>query len=312
MPKPLTELVKLNDQNLADVDGITDILNDAPFINQVFADVASNGTDHKYLKETTAAGAGFRDPYDGVANAHSVDTLVTINLKILDASFDVDSAIASEFKNGFEAFMAREANRHLRSAFSLAEKQLFYGSGNDADGFDGLADAASVEFKDSAMVVDATGASDVSDVWAVRSVGSMTDVMVITGNDGRIDMLPWYYQMKAGSSTGTYNAVVQPIQGWLGLQLGSIWSVGRIANVADADGKRLTDSLISKLLAKAPAGRPFTHLVMSRRSQQMLQDSRTATNPTGSPAPFPTEAFGVPIITTDSIPDDATALAAAV
>jgi hypothetical protein len=42
---------------------------------------------------------------------------------------------------------------------------------------------------------------------------------------------------------------------------------------------------------------------MSRRSRMQLQMSRTATTPTGAPAPYPQEAFGVPIEETDSIID---------
>jgi hypothetical protein len=34
-----------------------------------------------------------------------------------------------------------------------------------------------------------------------------------------------------------------------------------------------------------------------------LQMSRTATTPTGAPAPYPQEAFGIPIEETDSILD---------
>jgi hypothetical protein len=44
-----------------------------------------------------------------------------------------------------------------------------------------------------------------------------------------------------------------------------------------------------------------TILVMNRRSLKQLQESRTATNATGAPAPFPSEAFGVPILVTDAI-----------
>jgi hypothetical protein len=40
---------------------------------------------------------------------------------------------------------------------------------------------------------------------------------------------------------------------------------------------------------------------MNRRSLRQLQQSRTATNSTGAPAPFPTEAFGVPIVVTDAL-----------
>jgi hypothetical protein len=35
-----------------------------------------------------------------------------------------------------------------------------------------------------------------------------------------------------------------------------------------------------------------------------LQASRTATNPTGAPAPFPENAFGIPIVVTDALPID--------
>jgi hypothetical protein len=42
-------------------------------------------------------------------------------------------------------------------------------------------------------------------------------------------------------------------------------------------------------------------LVMNRRSLQQLQASRTATNPTGSPAPFPQSAFNLPIVVSDAV-----------
>ena len=63
----------------------------------------------------------------------------------------------------------------------------------------------------------------------------------------------------------------------------------------------LTDILIANLLGKFPAGKVPDVLLMTRRSLHQLQASRTATNPTGAPAPFPQEAFGVPIAVTDAI-----------
>ncbi len=55
------------------------------------------------------------------------------------------------------------------------------------------------------------------------------------------------------------------------------------------------------MLALFPAGKAPSYIVMNRTSLKQLQQSRTATNATGAPAPFPSEAFGVPIIVTDSI-----------
>jgi hypothetical protein len=40
---------------------------------------------------------------------------------------------------------------------------------------------------------------------------------------------------------------------------------------------------------------------MTKRSQEQLRASRTATNATGAPAPIPTDAFGIPIGVTDGI-----------
>jgi hypothetical protein len=47
-------------------------------------------------------------------------------------------------------------------------------------------------------------------------------------------------------------------------------------------------------------------IVMNRTALAELRDSRTATNPSGAPAPFPTEAFGIPIVVTDILGDGET------
>ncbi len=74
-----------------------------------------------------------------------------------------------------------------------------------------------------------------------------------------------------------------------------------VANLTEGSGKVLTYDLIADLLSQFPSGRQPSILCMSRRSLKQLQVSRTATNATGAPAPFPTEAFGVPIIVTDAL-----------
>jgi hypothetical protein len=95
--------------------------------------------------------------------------------------------------------------------------------------------------------------------------------------------------------------IAQAIHGWAGLQITNYKAIGRICNLTADSGKGLTDDLIADLLEQFPIGGKPDALFMSQRSQRQLQDSRTATNPTGNPAPFPNEAFGVPIEPTDSI-----------
>jgi hypothetical protein len=70
----------------------------------------------------------------------SEDELVTDTLKVLDATFSADVALAKGYIKGPDAFIQRELARSLRSAFFAAEKQVIYGTGNDAGGFAGLAD----------------------------------------------------------------------------------------------------------------------------------------------------------------------------
>jgi hypothetical protein len=294
----LNGLIQMNDLNLADID-VSDLLEDAPLLQVINAESASNGTQHKYLKQTLAPGVAFRDPNTGIANAASQDTLVTVALKLMDASFERDKGLISEFKDGGDAFMAREAMRSIKTAFSAAEKQLINGTGEDANGNDGLADTLSALAN--GMVIGAGGVAvgAQTSVYAIRS--GRDDVSAIMGNEGQIQMGEMYDTKITTNTTGNvgFGAKRIDILAWMALQMGSVYSAGRLANV-DATAT-LTDDLLSDLIALFPAGKGPTHLVMNRTSLKQLQQSRTATNATGAPAPFPSEAFGIPIIVTDSI-----------
>lgn len=304
----LADLVKINDKNLKDI-LVTDLLQDAPLMAALAADIASNGTSHKYLKETGAVTVGFRSPNVGLENKASADTLVSIDLKILDASFACDKALADAYFKGPEAYLQREALRHLKAAFFEAEKQFINGTGNSADGFTGLADAISTGH---AMLIDAGGSDDgggsggdagdtgLSSVYLVRTRDDGTEVTVITGQNGEITIDESVVQ-RLESSTGLYyTGYHTPIQGWLGLQVGSAKSVGRIANLG-ASANKLTDDLIYEALSKFPASRQPNKIVMNNRSLFQLRDSRTATNATGAPVPIPAEVAGIPIVNTDAI-----------
>ena len=299
----VSELLTINDRNLADIN-VTDLLDDAPLLARLAADVASNGTQHKYTKETTAPVVGFRSANTGRENSKSGDTL-------LDASFTVDKAVADAWKNGPEAFIAREAKRHLKAAFFHAEKQIINGTGNEADGFDGLADASTLDALSDTMVIDAGGttAGTGSSVYLIRTNSDGADCTLITGMDGRIDMGDTVTQaIEDTTNGGRFTGYYTPILGWLGLQIGSAYSVGRIANLTEDSGKGLTDDLVYQALAQFPAARQPNLIVMNRRSLRQLRESRTATNATGAPAPRPTDVEGIPIIVTDAITSTETLL----
>lgn len=299
----LADLVKLNDMNLADLN-VTDLLQDAPILAALAADIASNGTNHSYLKETGAPVVGFRAANAGRFNSASSDTKVEIALQILDATFKVDKALADAYRHGAPAYIAREAKRHLKAGFAGAEKQIIYGTGNDSDGFVGLCQASTVDaLSDTDHVVDAGGTTvgGATSVWFLRSNSDGNDVTVITGQDGMIKIDDYTVIQATDGSGKTYPAYYTPICGWLGLQLGSIHSVGRIVNLTTQSGKGLTDSLLSQMLERFPSSRQPTLIAMSRQSRGQLQRSRTATSATGADAPVPKEYEGIPIVCSDQI-----------
>ncbi len=302
--KTLADLVTLNDSRNAPRD-ISDILNAAPVL-RILPAFAAPETTHYYTKYTTAPTVGFRAVGDGRENSKSADTQVTVTLKILDASFAVDKALADAYRNGgAEGYIAKEAMRHLQQALFIAERQFFYGTvaAGDSAGFAGLGNESDLNSAADSNVVNAGGstADTGSSAWLIRAAGDLNGVGVITGNGGRIDVSETVVQRLAGSSTGSYPAYWTPVTGWMGVQRGGKYDVVRIANLTADSGKGLTDARIAAALQLFPAGQGPTHIVCNRRSLGQLQASRTATNITGAPAPFPADAFGVPIIVTDSI-----------
>lgn len=301
----LVDLAKINDQNAVDL-GVTDIFNAAPFLAALAATTATNGTTHTYLKESGAPVVGFRDVNEGRDRSRSQDTQVTVTLKVLDASFHVDKAIADAYtKGGPAAIMAREAKRHLRAALRAAEGQLFYGT--DAKGFASIISVLSALAHP--MVHNAAGGAlnDRTSVYAVRTTSDETDVVMVMGQDGNI-MVADYIQTVIDDATGKkFDAYAQSILGWLGLQIGGAQSMGRLCNIGGA--QPLTDALMSRLFEKFPEEAPPTHFVMNKAAQGQLRRSRTATSATGAEAPYPEEWNGIPIITTSSISSNETAVA---
>jgi len=292
-PLPISELVKINDQNVADVE-ISDLLRDAPVLAAMPAVEASNGTLHKYNKLTTEPTVGFRSLNDGRDHDYTVRTTVTETLQILDASFDMDAAIYNP------ELAAMEGRSHLQSAFAKAERQIFYGTSANGDsaGFNGFYNSADLNALADEMVISAGGSSAgvQSSVYLIRATPDATGVCSVFGNNGDISIGGAYQSMIEGTN-GRYDAWVVPIVAYMALQLGSKFSAARIANVETA----LDDDKIYEALSLFPASLQPTHICMNRTALKLLRASRTSTNATGAPAPRPTEVEGILIIVSDQI-----------
>jgi hypothetical protein len=296
-------MLLLNDQNMADIYP-TNVLDDAPVIMQASAIPASQGgTVHKYLRRSTAAGVGFRELNTGVTNAAEQFDDITVTCKILDGSYTRDVMLADAYRKGRSAYIERETFGSLKASMFALEQAIF--NFDQDTQFVGLPYFNDYADTDVGQIVDAGGAGGKS-VWLIR--WGEDAVSVVAGNDGRISMLwdddnPTIVQVTDAGATNVYSAYRVTLAGYFGLQVGSTYDVVRIANLDGTSDDLLTDDLISDALAKFPAARPPNMICMNRTAHKELQQSRTATNPTGAPAPFPSESFGVPIVVTDALGD---------
>ena len=287
---------------------VSDVLDEAPLLARLAARTCREIT-HVYTKQTANPAVGFRSVNDGIENKKGTYSKVTVNLGLLDASFAVDVGAAMSDERGLDHIMGIEAQSHLRQAMFEVESQIIYGTGNDAGGFSGFANFTNLDGLADAQVVNAGGttAGTGSSVWLIRT--GPADVEVLWGQSGVITIGDRQIVERAGSVTGRFPAYYHPITGWCGVAAKSVYSVVRIANLTEDSGKGLTDDLIAQALALFPAGKGPNMMAMNRRSHRQLQQSRTATNATGSPSPFPVESFGVQIVVTDSILSTETLLA---
>ena len=302
----LAGLIVLNDANNDDI-AVSDLLDDSPLMQVIHAKAASNGTQHKYVKQTVASASAFRAVNAGLAKTFSQDEQVTDTLKYLDGSFYVDVAIADAYAAGPEAYIQKELARTLRQRMFALESQVLLGTNNDASGFAGLEDDAQLDAIADAMVTQPANpgaASANTSIYLIRHGDE--DCAVVMGKNGEIVVGETVVQAvyPASDSTNTHAAYYTPVGAYAGFQIGGAYSAARIANVncgtltaTDA----LTDDDLYGALSLFPSARQPNAIVMNRNALRLLRNSRTAVNATGAPAPRPTEVEGIPIIVTDAI-----------
>lgn len=296
--------------DLADYE-VSDVLSATPLLEAMTLEPSSNGVTHSYNVYDTAPVVGFRAPNAGRAHDKSVESQTDVTLKYLDFSWHVDVASATGTARSIDWLLAREGMRHVKAALTIYERQLINGTigasdsaeaSGDSGGFSGFRDAGTVNALADTMVV--TGGSSTADVnSSVFAINiNRTGIQGIYNGATSTIELGTPYQWAATDGTDTFDTWRQQGGMWLGVQVGSSYDIGRIANL-DATSNTLTDDMISDLLSKFPVGYGPSHLLMSRRSLKQLQQSRTATSPSGAPAPYPMESFGVPIIVSDNVMD---------
>lgn len=278
---------------------LSEIRDAAPLLSRLPAVPSSNGEVHKYAVNTANPTVAFRAENAGRDFDHSVHRIDSILLKILDFSWAADKAVADRWRQGgASAYVAREGMTHIKAAMFALEMQFVNGTNASADGFPGLRNSAFLNGLTDEMVVNAgnSTANSVSSCYLLRV--SPQEVAMVMHNSA-IELGDTVVQNFTDGSGKNYPAYYTPGCAWVACQLGAKYSAARIANLGQT-ANTLTDNLIYQALAKFPSGMRPNLMVTTQHQLEKLRASRTATNPTGQPAPTPSEVAGIPLITSDA------------
>lgn len=259
------------------------------------------GTQYKVRVRTGLPPFQFRSANAGVAFGKSSYEQRLVECFMADMKFGADKGLADVAEDGPEAMLNEEGEAQVLSAMIGLSRQFYYGrgSGGDALGHPGLIDSI-----DTTMETDATGTTGgaKTSVWFVKFGPQF--VQWVFGNNGglkpealRIGDMP-----DPNDATKTITAYIQELMLWAGVQCKHRYACSRIKNITVESGKGLTDALINKNISLWPAGiRPDVCFALPAAIEQ-LRESRTATNATGTPAPFPdTVGPGIPLAPTDAL-----------
>ncbi len=235
--------------------------------------------------------------------------LVTVDLKNLSAPVRIDKQIASAYPKGAEALLDMESELALIEAFKMLEVQLLYGTTagvGQAGGFTGLLQASTVSALAGGAVLNATGAANRTSILLVKF--GAADIELIVGKDGNIEMGSTFEALIPDAQGKVFPALCRNQEGLMSVKVGAKYSMARIANVGTANGTTATDSLIYDAFELFPEDQPDL-IIMNKRSISQLRKSRTPTTQKGTPAPYPSDVEGIPILVTPNLRNNEAAVA---
>jgi len=276
-----------------------EVLTAAPELS-VLPVVPKNGIDYRVSLRTGLPSGGFRDANGGATETKSTYEQKLVSMYYWDCPMFLDEAIVTADDGSAGDLLAQEEIGATRSNLISVGSQIYLGTDANAKGFAGLFSQV-----DSTMVVDATGTGSTTETAFFIYASSDADgVKVPFSNRSILTPKPWRLATRQvdGSTVTGYET---NLAWWLGLDIGSSYSVGAVKNITAT--KPLTDALCEQLRSKFKAGRKPNLAFMSGNSRFLLQKSRSSvgnqkSNSSGDAfSPLPEFAASARIVETDSI-----------
>ncbi len=280
---------------------IEEVVRVSPEVDEGFADTIP-GLNVPSMVRTVLPSVAFRQGNQGSVRSASSWEKRLFECFVLNPVWTVDKAVGDAYVRGAQALIAMEGVGIMESAMITLSKQFYYGSLADSNGHPGIRDCV-----DSSMVIDwgyASANALGSTVWAVR--WGMMDTGWLWGLNGQLllSAVKEIVMQDPNNSNAILTQYLQEILARPGLAVSSKYSVACVKNVSvDATDTTHTanDKLLGKLKTLFPASRQPHVYYMTKEVGEQIRESRTAVNPTGAPAPTPTDFEGVPIHYTQGI-----------
>jgi hypothetical protein len=248
----LLDIAKLNGSDRV-VGLIEETLTYAPEV-QILPARTIKGTSYKIVTRTSYPGVGFRTANDGSTPGKSQFENQLVECFILSSAIQADVAVADAYEDGAEAWKDIESVGVMKQSLIELGSQVIYGTSVDSLGFPGL-QAIHTAFN-SGLVVDAAGTTaDINtSVYGINT--DSQGVQLVFGSNTTFNLGEWRIENVSGGTAGTvYPAHVANLTAWVGLQVGSKYSVGRLHSANSTDSNAgVTDAKLAHLLSKYPVG----------------------------------------------------------
>lgn len=249
--------------------------------------------------------ASFRNANEGVTRSKAEFETKVFQTSIFDLQVAVDLQGVLKASKDQARFLKNQSLPSMRAVLKLIAKQIIYGSANDAKGFPGL---VSQHAADTDHVYDVTGTGGTtSSVWFLQ-VGADTCGLTF-GNEQSITMSDdWKEETVYDANSKPFQALTNWISGRGGFELRNKNASVRIKNIGTATNKTLTDAIMYQALQLCEQLGMTPNLILgSPRSFEQLRAARTATSPSGAPAPKLRDWEGIPIISSINVLNTETA-----
>jgi len=273
--------------------------------------ISRAGTTYKTLSRTALPTSQFRLINQGLASSNSTYDSRVHEMFLIDVPLIVDEAIYKGDDGVTGDILYQEGQGGLQSVINLIANQTYYGvAGDGSNGFVGLRSQL-LPAGAGLTAVTASAAANTTTCYGLwlGTQGVHYDI----GKNGEIEFPNFHYQFVSTNTSTTsapsgFHAYVSKISTFIGLSVGSIYSVFGITGISLA--APLTDALALTQLIQVPLTRRtgFTWF-MNKTAWGSLQKSRTSINyqpagaKSGTPAwsPPPLDMEGYPIVLTEAI-----------